>query len=234
VKDFLHSQGTIYTTSTPYTPQHNALIERKNRTVVEMTKSMMYHANAYIRLYGEAAVASVYILNRTINTHTGTKTPNELWDNQKPNTSHLHVWGCDVHYHNHKEKRTNKLDMNSKPGIFVGYDTNNDVYYRIYDVDNGKIIISRDVIFHDDRFNEMKRLNERMKDLLNNENNNDDHDNSYTKININDYLPDSLFRSKNAIADMFGDGGTVNLDNDKITKQITKQIMSTRVAIMTQ
>jgi hypothetical protein len=60
VKAFLDSQGTIFTTSTPYTPQHNALIERKNRTVIEMTKSMMFHANAYIRMYRSSSCKCIY------------------------------------------------------------------------------------------------------------------------------------------------------------------------------
>jgi hypothetical protein len=167
-----------------------------------MIKSIMHHAKAYIRFYGEAAFFSIYIINRTINIHNEKQTPDHVWSNQKPNVSHLHVWGCDVHYHNRKQQRINKLDVNSKTGIFVGYDINNDRYYRIYDVDNETIIISRDVIFHDDRFSEMKRLNEKMKNLLHEERNNND---SQIDFNINDYLPDSLFRNDNAIADMFGD-----------------------------
>jgi transposase InsO family protein len=62
VRKFLYDQGTMFTMCTPYTPQHNALIERKNRTVIEMIKSIMHHAKAYIRFYGEALHSSVSIL----------------------------------------------------------------------------------------------------------------------------------------------------------------------------
>ena len=44
LESYFARQGTIQTSSTPYTPQHNSLIERMNRTELEMMKAMMYHA----------------------------------------------------------------------------------------------------------------------------------------------------------------------------------------------
>ena len=207
VKLFLDSQGTIHTTCTAYTPQHNAIIERKNRTVIEMVRAMLHHADAEPRLYGEATVAAVHILNMTVNVHHPSITPYELWYHRKPDASHLHVWGCDVHYHHHKQKRENKFDANSKLGIFVGYVPHNATYYRIYDVDDFTITISRDVIFHEDRFTEMKRLKERMNDDHLDDANHDLSILKTTRMTIDDYLPDSLFKVKYAVADMFNSEG---------------------------
>jgi hypothetical protein len=88
-------------------------------------------------------MSSAYIIDRTSNHHDLTKTPYEKFTGIKPNITNLHVWGCDVHYYNHEQN--NKLSSKSKPGIFVGYDTN-DTYYRILDIDNNKIIITLNVM----------------------------------------------------------------------------------------
>jgi hypothetical protein len=208
VKAFLDSQGTIHTTSIPNMPQHNSLIERKNRTEIEMSKSMMHHACAYIGLYGEAFVCSGYILNRTVNTRDEKKTPLEIRTGRKPNTSHFHVWGCDVYYVLDQKKRENKFDTKARIGIFVGYDAHNDLYYRIFNVDEERIVISYSCVFHDDRFTEMKRL----CNIKNNEEDDINLSNNVLlnsmKVSINDFLPDSFFRSEEAVASVFGDEGT--------------------------
>ncbi len=229
-KNYLKKNGTIQTTSTTYTPQHNGMVERKNRSVLEMVRSMMHHAEAYIGLYGEAVMTTLYIINRTSvhNNQTGEftgLTPYELYTGIKPTIKHFHVWGCDTYYYHHQEKRENKLDVTSLPGIFVGYDKSNETYYRIYNVDKNIIVISRDVKFYDDKFNEMRRLcahmNEKKKKYKNNNKNNNkknNNDNEHDHIvkDINDYLPDSLFDNNNdMILDMFGvDGDVGKRDNN--------------------
>ena len=106
VKLFLTNQGTIHTTSTVYTPQHNSLVERKNRTLMEMVRSQHHHCDAYLGLFGENAMASNHVLDRSLNTHHPSQTPLEHYSDRKPNTSHLHVWGCDAHYKLTNDKET--------------------------------------------------------------------------------------------------------------------------------
>ena len=216
LKIYFDKQGTIYTTTTIYTPQHNALIERKNRTVIEMTRAIMYHACAYIGLWGEAAMVSIYIINITTNKNDNIKTPSEKYNDIKPTIAHLHVWGCDVYYHNHQEKRKNKLDVTGIRGIFVGYDVNNNTYYRILDVEKNIIVTSHDVKFFDEKFDEMKKL----CNIMNEENNND-HDQNNDK-NINDFLPDSLFSNPSMILHMFGNEGNVGERNNETSNNNNK------------
>ena len=101
---FLTMQGTRHTTSLPYTPEHN-IVERHNRTVIETMKSMMYHANSPTSLYGDGANTAVYHRNRSINTHSDTKTAYEHMNKHKPDLTHIHVWGCDAYYYTYKRKR---------------------------------------------------------------------------------------------------------------------------------
>ena len=72
---FFSQQGTIFTTSVPYTPQHNGLVERANRTIIEMAKSMMFHARAYRPLWGEAFMVAAYLHRRLINSRSRSALP---------------------------------------------------------------------------------------------------------------------------------------------------------------
>ncbi|GJU45485.1 retrovirus-related pol polyprotein from transposon TNT 1-94 [Tanacetum coccineum] len=50
--------------SVPYSPQQNGVSERKNRTVMEMARSMLYENKLPKRFWAEAVATSVYRLNR--------------------------------------------------------------------------------------------------------------------------------------------------------------------------
>jgi transposase InsO family protein len=83
LKQFLDGNGTIHTTSAAYTPQHNSIVERCNRTMLEMVKTMLYHSNAPLCLWGEATRTACYILDRRVTTSSKNKTPYESWNNKK-------------------------------------------------------------------------------------------------------------------------------------------------------
>ncbi|CAL8162108.1 unnamed protein product [Prunus armeniaca] len=47
-----------------YSPQQNGIVERKNRTIVEMSKAMMHEKKLPYKFWGEAVNTAVYIQNR--------------------------------------------------------------------------------------------------------------------------------------------------------------------------
>ena len=198
---FMRENGTIQTTTTAHTPQYNAIVERANRTIIESVRAMMCHTHAHLPLWGEATATAVYLLCRSLTKGHPTQTPNQTYKGIKPNINNLHVFGCDVYYHVHKEQRQGKLDEHARKGIFVGYDIENSAIYRIYDVERKKVVISRDVRFYDNQFTEMKRMresegviDEEKNDDDNDDNNNDDNDNNKIKV------PASIIR---AIGELF-------------------------------
>ena len=67
---------------------------------------------------------------------------------EKPEVSHLNIFGCPMYIHIPKEKRT-KLDPSGKKGFFVGYSEQSKAY-QIYIPRYRQIELSRDVTFDKD------------------------------------------------------------------------------------
>ncbi|RVW95066.1 Retrovirus-related Pol polyprotein from transposon RE1 [Vitis vinifera] len=91
---FCEEAGIEHQLTTPYTPQQNGVSERKNRSIMEMTKCMLH-------------------------------------EKELP-------------------KKLDKLDKKAEPGVFIGY-SNSSKAYRIFQPQNGKILVSRDVKFMENR-----------------------------------------------------------------------------------
>uniref|UniRef100_A0A2N9EKF5 Integrase catalytic domain-containing protein n=1 Tax=Fagus sylvatica TaxID=28930 RepID=A0A2N9EKF5_FAGSY len=83
----IHRQLTILNT-----PQQNGVTERRNRTLLDMVRSMMAQANLPISFWGDALLTAAYILNR-VPFQSVSSTPYELWKGKKPNLEHLRPWG---------------------------------------------------------------------------------------------------------------------------------------------
>ena len=95
-------------------------MERKNRSIMEYVKAMIHDQDLPVYLWEEAGRKTTYVQNRISHIALGNKTPKEMFCEEKPEVSHLKIFGCHVYIHIPKEKRT-KLDPSGKKGLFVGY-----------------------------------------------------------------------------------------------------------------
>ena len=155
-KQYLVQHGIQHQQTPPYTPEHNGVAERMNRTLVECARSMLHDAMLSYVYWGEAIMTACYIRNRSptrslLNTSLGAITPYEGWFGigNKPSIAHLRVFGCKAYAHVPDAKRK-KLDSKSVECIFIGYDIHNTHAYRLYDVMNKRIMVSHDVTFIED------------------------------------------------------------------------------------
>lgn len=129
----------------PYNLEQNGVAERKNRTIIEAARAMIFYQNLEYYLWAEASCTAIYIQNRSPHSYLRDKTPKEVFTKVKPNISHLRIFGCPVYIHDPKEKRT-KLEPSGRKGIFVGYSETSKAY-RIFIPGQKSIELSRDVIF---------------------------------------------------------------------------------------
>jgi hypothetical protein len=134
--------------TTPYNPQQNGVVERKNNTIMEAIKTMIHDQNLPMHLWVEATRTTVYVQNRLSHDALGFKTSEEMFSGNKPEVIHLKIFGCLVFLHIPKEKRT-KLDPSGNKGIFVGYCEVSKAFI-IYISGYHHIEISRNVKFDED------------------------------------------------------------------------------------
>jgi hypothetical protein len=146
--NFCKDVGIKRELTTPYNPQQNGVDERKNRTIMEVVKTMIHDQDLPTCLWAEATMTTVYVQNRLSHSALGFKTLEEMFTGKKPKVSHLKIFGCPVFIHIPKEKR-NKLELSGKKGIFVGYCEVSKAF-RIYIPGDCHIEISRAVTFDED------------------------------------------------------------------------------------
>ncbi|CAA7022588.1 unnamed protein product [Microthlaspi erraticum] len=89
----LESKGICAQYTMPGTPQQNGVAERRNRTLIEMVRSMLSNSSLPLSLWIYALRTATYVLNR-VPSKAVPKTPYELWTGRKPSLRHLRVWGC--------------------------------------------------------------------------------------------------------------------------------------------
>ena len=77
----------------PYTPQHNGVAERKNRSLKEMATCMMEEKDLDNKLWYEAINCIAYVQNIATEKSLEGKTPFEAWSDHNPNVSHFRVFG---------------------------------------------------------------------------------------------------------------------------------------------
>jgi hypothetical protein len=141
--DFCESEGIIHEVIPPYTPQQNGSAERRNRTIMNMVRCMLKGKNLPKELWGEAVSTATYTLNMCPTKRLNGVTPEEIWSGNKPNVSHMRVFGSLAYKHVLDQLRK-KLDDKSTMMILVGYHPTGG--YKLYDPVNKCIVISRDVV----------------------------------------------------------------------------------------
>jgi hypothetical protein len=150
--------------TTAYTPQQNGVAERKNRTVVEMARSMLQTKGLSNSFWGDVVGTSVYILNRCPTSALDMMTPYEAWYEKKPNVNHFRVFGCVAYVHVVDQKRQ-KLDPKSELCIFLGYSEQIKAY-RLYNPLTNSIVVSRYVIFYEGGVYGHKKCHDMSKSVL--------------------------------------------------------------------
>uniref|UniRef100_A0A2N9GH76 Integrase catalytic domain-containing protein n=1 Tax=Fagus sylvatica TaxID=28930 RepID=A0A2N9GH76_FAGSY len=146
-KDLCEEKGIRRQLTISNTPQQNGVAERRNRTLLDMVRSMMAQANLPISFLGDALLTAAYILNR-VPSQSVSSTPYELWKGEKPNLEHLRPWGSAGFVHSTTHKY-GKLGPRARKHIFIRYSDSSKGYVMYGEHPNGGMteIESRDIDF---------------------------------------------------------------------------------------
>lgn len=143
----LHSKGVVHQFSAPYVPQQNGLAERLNRTLIESTRATLHQGNLPIQFWGFALEAVVTTYNLSPHSAKHDKSPHYLLFGEETTLNHLKPIGSRCTYL--LRTTTTKFSPKGKPAILIGYPPFTKAY-RLWDENDGKIILSNDVRFNDD------------------------------------------------------------------------------------
>lgn len=157
-KSYCEENGIIRHFTAPYSPQQNRVVERRNRTMVAMARSLLKEKKMPGAIWGESVRHAVYILNRLPARALSGKTPYEIWTGNKPDLSYLKIFGSLAHM---KIPSTNvrKLDDRSKRLVYLGHEPGTKAC-RLYDPEAKRIWLNIDVIIEEGKAWDWKNENE--------------------------------------------------------------------------
>ncbi|KAK9666335.1 hypothetical protein RND81_14G178000 [Saponaria officinalis] len=152
-KNEFHCEACIFLAHSPHPfymihmdlwgPYRNGRVERKHRHLLEVARALRFHGNLPKRFWGELILTATHLINLTPTSVLKWQTPFEVLFHKPPDYSMLRIIGCLAYAHmktdDKFEPRTVKCVMLSYPFAQKGY--------RLYDLTNHKIILSRHVIF---------------------------------------------------------------------------------------
>lgn len=118
-QSFCEASGIQRHLTAPYSPQQNGVVERRNITLLEMTRSILKDMKIPNYLWGEAVRHATYLINRVAIRVLVSQTPYEVFRNKKPNVEHLRVFGC-IGYAKVQTPHLKKLDDRSRTLVHLG------------------------------------------------------------------------------------------------------------------
>jgi hypothetical protein len=157
LKAFCNREGIELHYPPARTQQLNGVAERAVRSGKEMARSMLLHANAPARLWGEAARHTAYVWNRTHVARATGVTPYEAMYKKKPSANHLGVFGCDAFCHIPKTLQGGVFSPKMEPCIYLGHDAVQNCA-KLLLMSKMKTICSRDVIYRERSFTHAEAL----------------------------------------------------------------------------
>ena len=145
IDQYCDDKGIKHEFSSKYTPEQNGIVERKNRTLIDMARSMLAEYNISDSYWAEAINTACHSSNRLYCHKLLKKTPYELLIGRKPNISYFRVFGCKC-YILRKGSRLSKFEKKCDEGFLLGYSSNSKAY-RVFNKTHGIIEEAYDVEF---------------------------------------------------------------------------------------
>lgn len=118
----------------------------------DMVRCLLDESSLSKNFSGAALMTAVFLRNRCPTKSLDDITPAAIWNNEKSKASILKVFGCECFaVYKDKNQQRKKLDSRSRKCVFFVYHENYKAY-KLWDLENQKIIISSGVIFNNNKF----------------------------------------------------------------------------------
>ncbi|GKE18123.1 retrovirus-related pol polyprotein from transposon TNT 1-94 [Tanacetum coccineum] len=120
LEEFCNEKGISQNFSSPCTPEQNGVAKKRTRTLIEAARTMLNSAKLPKQFWGEVINTACYTQNKSIIVKRHVKTAYDVFRGRAPDISYLHVFGCPVHIHNHRD-HLGKFDEKADDGFVLGY-----------------------------------------------------------------------------------------------------------------
>jgi transposase InsO family protein len=156
IEGFLENEGMKHEFSSPYTPHQNGVVERKNRTLLDMARTMLDEYKTPDQFWAEAINTECYSINRLYLHRILKKTSYELLTGKKPNVSYFRVFGskCFILF---KRGRKSKFSPKVVEGFLLGYDSNTRAY-SVFNKSTGLVEVSCDIMFDETNGSQVEQV----------------------------------------------------------------------------
>jgi hypothetical protein len=131
--------------SAPYTPQQNEMTERKNRTLIEMTRTMLDEYKTSDRFWTEVINTTCHATNCLYLQKLLKKTSYELLTGNKLNVSYFRGFGSKCYILQNRSK-SSKFAPKTYECFLLGYDSNSRAY-RVFNVTTDRVKTTCDAVF---------------------------------------------------------------------------------------
>jgi transposase InsO family protein len=156
IEGFLEKEGIKHEFYSPYTPQQNGVVERKNRTLLEMARTMLDEYKTPDRFWAEAINTACYSINRLYLHRILKKTSYELLTGKNPNVSYFRVFDskCFILV---KRGRKSKFAPKTVEGFLLGYDSNTRAY-RVFNKSTRLVEVSCEIVFDETNGSQVEQV----------------------------------------------------------------------------
>ncbi|CAI7760569.1 unnamed protein product [Closterium sp. NIES-54] len=147
LESFLEDKGITHQLSVAYTPQQNGAAERLNRTLIDLARAMLAHAQLDHTWWGAAVQYANWVKNRMGSKGLEGKSPYFMWTRKVLSVSMARVWGCMTQF-KVPDQQWRKLDPKAQWGIFLGVSERSKAW-MLWSVADQRVVECRYVVFHE-------------------------------------------------------------------------------------